>query len=297
MPPINILSKDRIPPRLLRTHPAPKRLYIRGDLPSLNDYKCLAVVGARRYSPYGAKVCRTLIEGLSNYPVIIISGLAIGIDSIAHEAALDSGLITIAVPGSGLNEDILYPQSKRPLARKIIEGGGCLISEYAPDTRADVWTFPERNRIMAGLADAVLIIEAEQKSGTLITARIALDYNKEVFAVPGDIFSPLSKGPHFLLKQGAIPISSSRGIIEGLGLIWYEKEEPGSSEQAKDILAGCSPEEKEIISLLPLSRNEIIRSLERPAHHIQSTLSLLEIKGMIKEEAGIIHTTCHPGAS
>jgi DNA processing protein len=246
----------------------------------LSQYKCLAVVGARRHSEYGKEACRKLIAGLKGYPVIIISGLAIGIDSIAHEAALEAELLTIAVPGSGLKEDIIYPQSKRNLSRKIVEKGGCLISEYPPDREATPWTFPERNRIMAGLADAVLIIEAEQKSGTLITARIALDYNKEVLAVPGSIFSPLSEGPHFLIGQGAVPVSSSRILAESLGLEWKEG----------NLFSGCSEEEKELIRLIETnaSRDQMAKALGKPVREISTLISLLEIKGTVKEEMGII---------
>ncbi len=295
MPPIQCLLKSDIPERLARAHPPLKRLYIRGPLPDLSKHKALAVVGARKHSEYGKKACEELIRGLKEYPVVIVSGLAIGIDSIAHQAALENGLLTIAVPGSGLKEDIIYPQSKVPLARKILSRHGCLLSEYPPDQIASPWTFPERNRIMAGLADAVLIIEAELKSGTLITARIALDYNKDVLAVPGSIFSKLSQGPHFLISQGAIPVSNSRDIVEALGLLWKEEQgDAGEDIMQKDLFEGCSPDEKALLALLPSmpSRDEIARALGKPPNEIAMLISLLEIKGMVKEELGIIRL--HP---
>ncbi|MFA6297031.1 MAG: DNA-processing protein DprA [Candidatus Paceibacterota bacterium] len=291
MPPITLLSQKEIPERLLHVHPIPKELYLCGTLPILENFKTLAVVGARKHSVYGMEVCKKLIEGLSGYPIIIVSGLALGIDSISHQAALDANLLTIAVPGSGLDEKIIYPQSKLSLAKKILKSGGCLLSEYSPDAKAEPWFFPQRNRIMAGLADAVLIIEAEKKSGTLITARLALDYNKEVFAVPGNIFSPLSTGPHFLIKQGATPVTTSQDIVEGLGLVW--REEGGESKNTSATLTlfnECSPEEKEFLSLLPSTRDEIIRTLKKPAQHVAMTISLLELKGLIKEEFGKIKT-------
>lgn len=291
MPPVTILPKSEWPKRLFESFPPPKQLYIRGVLPDLDTYKCIAVVGARRHSEYGMQVCQSLIQGLAGYPILIISGLAIGIDSIAHEAALKAGLLTMALPGSGLNNDVIYPKSKFPLARRILEKGGCLLSEYPPDLIASPWTFPERNRIMAALADAVLIIEAERKSGTLITARIALDYNKDVLAVPGPITSSLTEGPHFLIKQGATPIASSRDIVEAVGLIWYEKEEEAKSqiESSKTLFAGCAPIEKELLALLPSTRNDLVRNRGKPPQDTYSLLTLLEIKGLIKEDAGKIY--------
>lgn len=289
--PVRILVSTDIPERLTKTFPPLKHLYVRGSFPDLSQYCCLAVVGARKFSDYGARACKELIAGLKGYPVIIISGLAMGIDSIAHQAALDADILTIAVPGSGLGDKVIYPPSKRGLAMKILERGGCLVSEYPPDREATPWMFPERNRIMAGLADAVLIVEAEQKSGTLITARIALDYNKDVFAVPGSIFSKLSEGPHFLIEQGATPIMSARHLVEALGLMW--KEEEISEEITKPSLTlfeQCSPQEKKIIALLDLrpSRDELSRKLDATPQEIAMLISLLEIKGIIKEEMGII---------
>lgn len=284
MPPIQYIPKPLIPERLLRIHPPLRRLYTRGVLPDFNTYKSLVVIGARKHTEYGERVCRALIKGLKGYPIIIISGLALGIDSIAHEAAIENELLTVAVPGSGLHEQVIYPKSKLPLARDILRAGGCLISEYSPEEQSCPWFFPERNRIMAGLGDAVLIIEATKQSGTSITARIALDYNKDVLAVPGSIFSPLSEGPHFLLQQGAIPTSSPRDIVEALGLVWREEETP-----QQNIFAHCSEQEKEILKLLPSNKDDLTRSLGVPTKEIAMRLSLLEIKGLVKEDAGKIY--------
>ncbi|MES3005459.1 MAG: DNA-processing protein DprA, partial [Patescibacteria group bacterium] len=148
-------------------------LYTAGntDLFYAKDTKFLCVVGSRQYTSYGKELCISLIKSLAGRPVIIISGLALGIDGIAHQTALDVGLPTIAVPGSGLHPNVLYPRSHLHLAEKIIEKGGLLASEYEPQIRASPWSFPMRNRIMAGLSHAVLIIEAEENSGTLVTAR------------------------------------------------------------------------------------------------------------------------------
>ncbi|MBI5126442.1 MAG: DNA-protecting protein DprA [Candidatus Taylorbacteria bacterium] len=195
----------------------PKNLWIAGDIPP-KDYKMLCVVGARSYSAYGHEVCTSLINGLEGYPICIVSGLALGIDTIAHEAALEASLPTVAFPGSGLEQKVLYPVRNRGLAERIIENKGCLISEFPPDLAAQEWTFPKRNRLMAGCADLVLIIEGGQRSGTNITARLALDYNRTIGAVPGSIFSPLSYTPHELLREGAFPITSSHDILNLLNI-------------------------------------------------------------------------------
>ncbi len=214
----NTIRKEVIPHQLKQISNPPQTLYIHGTLPDKNT-KILCIVGARHHSAYGEKVCKELIQGLKGYDICIVSGLAIGIDSIAHKAALDSGLKTIAFPGSGLDTSVIYPLRHRDLAQEIVDRGGALISEFSPLQKAMKWTFPQRNRLMAGISQAVLIIEAERKSGTLITSKYATEYNRDVGAVPGDIYSPLSEGPHMLIRLGATPITSSKDILELLGCI------------------------------------------------------------------------------
>jgi len=215
---IYTLNKKDFPRMLSEIDSKPNKLYIRGTLPNENT-KILCIVGARHHSAYGEKVCKELIQGLKGYDICIVSGLAIGIDSIAHKAALDNGLKTIAFPGSGLDTSVMYPLRHRDLAQEIVDKGGALISEFSPLQKAMKWTFPQRNRLMAGISQAVLIIEAERKSGTLITSKYATEYNRDVGAVPGDIYSPLSEGPHMLIRLGATPITSSQDILELLGCI------------------------------------------------------------------------------
>ena len=162
-------------PRQLNEIPQPPtQLYLRGQLPP-PELTLLAVVGSRTYSSYGKRVVRHLIEGLRGQPVGIISGLALGIDALAHEAALQAGLYTLAVFGTGLDESVWYPAKNRPLARRILESGGGLLSEYPPDTPAARWTFPERNRLVVGLCRATLLVEAAEQSGSLITAVLGKD--------------------------------------------------------------------------------------------------------------------------
>ena len=190
---IRQLNKQSFPVGLLEIPQPPHTLFMLGQFPSA-DTKFLTVVGSRKFSNYGKEACERIIEGLRGYNISIVSGLALGMDSIAHKTALSVGLHTIAIPGSGLNSNVLYPSTNRYLVEKIITSGGALLSEFESDFRATKWSFPQRNRIMAGIADAVLIIEAEEKSGTLITSRMAVDYNKTILAVPGSIFSDNSKG-------------------------------------------------------------------------------------------------------
>ena len=278
------LNQENFPPLLSEIPSPPEKLYYSGIIPKWNDYKFLCVVGARKYSSYGKEATGKLIEGLRGYPIVIVSGLALGIDSIAHESALRAGLITIAIPGSGLNSDVLYPASHRRLAEKIVESGGCLLSEFEPNFRATTWSFPQRNRIMAGMSHAVLVVEAEIKSGTLITSRLATEYNRDVFTIPGSIFSKTSEGPHMLLRLGATPISSSKDILDALG---FESE--GNAGAEKDY-SDCSPEELRIIEALknPLPKEELAESIGFPIHQLNATLSLLELKGHIKENGGEI---------
>ena len=277
---VKILPKSDWPELLLEINDPPKKLYIKGTLPG-DDFIFLSVVGSRKYTNYGKTACETLIEGLRGQPVVIVSGLALGIDSIAHKKALEVGLTTIAIPGSGLDESVLYPSTHKNLARQIVEKGGCLISEFEPDFKATAYSFPQRNRIMAGISRAVLVIEAEKKSGTLITARLALDYNRDVFAVPGPIFSANSEGTNMLIKNGASPITSVADLLLELEL---------KESTPEDKFADCSEEERKIIELLknPMTRDELIRESGFSSQDAQVLLSVMEIKGIIEESMGEI---------
>lgn len=274
------LKLDEFPPQLLEIPQPPKNLYIRGKLPD-PDLTYLAIVGSRNYTSYGKDICEKLIKGLKGYPIVIVSGLALGIDSIAHKMALSVGLKTIAFPGSGLSDKAIYPKTNIFLAQEIIENDGCLISEFEPDFISTLYSFPQRNRLMAGMSKAVLIIEAEEKSGTLITARLALDYNKDVLAVPGSAFSSNSIGTNWLIKQGATPITSSEDILEALG---FKIEKPMLSDEEK--YADCSKEEIMVINLLrePMERDDLIIEMKMSTAEANALLSIMELKELIKEE-------------
>lgn len=278
------LKPEQFPEALLEIPQPPKTLYIRGKLPS-SDMIYLAVVGSRKYTSYGRDICEKLIRGLKSYPIVIVSGLAIGIDTIAHKSALENGLTTISFPGSGLDNNALYPRANIKLAQEIVNKGGCLISEFEPSAISQLYFFPQRNRLMAGISKAVLIIEAEEKSGTLITARMALDYNRDVLAVPGSAFSSNSNGTNSLIKQGATPITKSEDILIALG---FEIEKPQMTDEEK--YADCGKDEMKIIELLrePMERNDLIRELGMNIGEANALLSIMELKDLIKEEMGEI---------
>jgi len=277
------LKQDQIPKPLLEIPQPPKILYLRGKLPS-KDLTYLAVVGSRKFTSYGKDICQKLIHGLRGYPIVIVSGLALGIDSIAHQAALDSDLITLSFPGSGLDNSVLHPRTNIKLAQEIIDKGGCLLSELEPNWKATLYSFPQRNRLMAGISKAVLIIEAEEKSGTLITARMALDYNRDVLVVPGSALSANSKGTNNLIRQGATPITSSEELLEALG---FEINQSIQTDQEK---LNYSKEELKIIDLLrePIERDELVRLSGMEIAKANALLSIMEIKDLIKEELGEI---------
>jgi DNA processing protein len=280
---IQDLDKENFPTLLKEINDPPEKLRILGEFPKTEKY--LAVVGSRKYSEYGKAVCEKIIEGLSGYSITIVSGLALGMDAIAHKAALKTGLPTVAVPGSGLSEKVLYPRTNLFLAKEILANGGCLLSEFEDDHKPFLYEFPKRNRIIAGLCNATLIIEAELKSGSLITSKLATEYNRDVFTVPGSIFSKTSEGPHMLLRLGATPITQPEDIVSALGLKAHD------NLFEKRNYSNCSTDEQEIISLLsePRLRDEIIRMLDKPIYVTQTILATMEIKGLIEESMGEIH--------
>lgn len=282
---IKKLNRKDWPPLLEEINQKPEKLFYAGKIPDWSR-KLLCVVGARKNTSYGKEAVETFIEGLRGYPVTVVSGLALGIDSIAHRAALKNNLPTIAVPGSGLSPEVLHPQSHLRLAEEIVEKGGCLLNEFEPEFKATQWSFPQRNRIMAGMSHATLVIEAERKSGTLITARLATEYNRDVLALPGSIWNSTSEGPHLLVRLGATPIRDSDDILEALHIESHSAEAPRDEEKYFD----CSEKEMAIIKILsePLPRDEILRRTGFPVGETQTLLSLLELKGLIKETLGEI---------
>lgn len=279
--PLEYLNEDKFPRGLLEIPQPPKELNYRGKLPQ-SDTKLLAVVGSRNYTSYGKQVVEYLIQGLRGHNIGIVSGLALGIDSLAHEAALENDIYTLAIPGGGLDDKVIYPRRHLSLAHRILEAGGGLLSDFKPDFHVTKWSFTQRNRLVCGIAHATLIIEASEKSGTLITAKLTADYNRELLVVPGNIFSNNSKGVHQFLKLGATPITSPEDILDVLGI----KINNGVPPQKA---VAFSPEETRVIKILlePTERDTLIRKLDIPISTASIILMQMEIAGHIVEENGV----------
>lgn len=279
--PIIELPVAEFPENLLEIPQPPTALNYRGILPT-PDLTLLSVVGSRKYTTYGKQVIDELFAGLKNYPIGIVSGLALGIDSLAHEAALKNNLYTLAIPGGGLSDHSLYPASHKPLAHRILEAGGGLLSEFDPDFRATNWSFPQRNRLVAGISGATLLIEAAEKSGTLITARMATDYNRELLVVPGSIFSKNSAGVHQFLKLGATPVTCVEDILEALRI---EKVVPVSAASHPNLTVS----EKLILALLtePIHRDELIRKSGLSTAEAGQLLMMMELSNLIISEQNV----------
>jgi len=284
---INKLPKSEYPFLLKQISSLPQTMDIIGQIPS-DQNKFLCVIGSRIFSEYGRDVCRKLISGLRGYPIVIVSGLAIGIDSIAHESALDAGLTTISFPGSGLLPEVLYPMSSRDLAKRIVASGGALISSFEESQPSTLWTFPARNRLMAGISHATLIIEAKRGSGTLITAEYATQFGRDILAVPGSILQKSSYGPHMLLRRGATPITCSNDILEALGFGIDRKD--GMNEALPNFAElSLSPEERTIVEYLKiesLSSSKLIEKTSFIPAKLNSIVSELELRGVVKTRNG-----------
>jgi len=276
------LNDERYPKLLKEIYDAPAIIYYKGAIETLNDAG-IGVVGSRKISSYGQQAAAFLVKNLAKNGVSIISGMALGIDAIAHSSTLEVSGTTVAVLGSGLDKANVYPSHNRYLSQKIIGSNGVIISEYPAGTAPLHYNFPQRNRIISGLSLGVLVIEAAEKSGALITARTALDQNREVFAVPGSIFSETSKGSNILLKKGAHLITSAEDILEILDF----KKIIECNENKKIIPE--SEEEKIILSTLndePLHIDAISRSVNMNVSKLSSALMLMEMKGMVKNLGG-----------
>ncbi len=250
------------------------------------DAVYLCVVGSRACTPYGRRMCAQLIAGLAQYPIVIVSGLALGMDAEAHKAALDVGLPTVAVLPSSLDERSMYPSANRALAHRILARGGALISETLEPYKAAIHDFPKRNRIAAGMSKAALIIEAGEKSGTLITARLALDYNREVLGVPHELDKETGKGVNRLIREGATLVRNSDDILRALG--FEPKVDPLQGVLPTDL---TEPEFKILTALEDAGssvRDELIEESELSAQEANIALSSLLIRGLIVERLGKI---------
>jgi len=264
------------PARLKEIYDLPPVLYVRGELTEADEW-AVAVVGTRRPTPYGRQAAEQVAADLAAQRISIVSGLARGIDAIAHRAALDSGGRTIAVMACGL--DMVYPPEHLRLAQEVCERGA-LVSDYSLGTQPRGEYFPRRNRIMSGLSLGVLVVEGDVKSGALITANLALEQNREVFAVPGSIFSPQSRGTHRLLQEGAKLVQSVQDILEELNLTMVPQQ-----MEMKELIAADDTEKQLLrhISTDPIHIDEVRRRSGLPIATVSSALAMLELKGLVRQ--------------
>ena len=270
-------SDDCYPSSLAAVFDPPAGLFVRGEGPlDLLERPAVAIVGARACSSYGGHVARTFGRELAAAGLVVVSGMARGVDGEAHRGALEAGGVTVAVLGCGVDRD--YPAAHRELARRICRDG-LVVSEYAPGVEPAPWRFPARNRIVAGLAQVTVVIEAREKSGALITADLALEEGREVFAVPGEITSALSAGANGLLKLGAAIATSAADVLEAYGLAPQEPEPPELTPPAEAVLTRLRDG--------PQSADELVRALSLDAGAAAAALAELELHGLLTETSGI----------
>lgn len=269
-------SSPLFPPLLKEIPAAPEELFIRGAADLLSHKDCIAVVGTRMMTSYGKQVLEQIIPGLVRAGAVIVSGLAFGIDAYSHEVALRNGGKCIAVFGCGV--DMIYPKSNQMLAEKILQNGGALISEYPSGTSARKEHFPARNRIISGLSRATIVVEAKEKSGSLITARFALQQNRDLFAIPGNIFQAHQQGTNTLIAQGASPIISSEDLLRQLGF----------ESKAHSYTMG-NPDQQTIFDVLqePRSLDQIVEITKFSAPKAAGLISMLELEGAVLNVGGV----------
>ena len=276
-------SEPPFPPLLRAIHDPPVGLFLRGEAaPELLSRPAVAIVGARACSPYGAQVARMLGRELAAAGLVVVSGLARGVDGEAHRGALEAGGATVGVLGCGIDRD--YPAAHRELARRIAESG-LVVSEYAPGVEPAPWRFPARNRIIAGLCAATVVVEARERSGALITADLALEEGREVFACPGEITSALSAGSNALLRLGATPLTSAADVLESFGIeatAAHQVEVGGPAQAVMNRLRDAAG-----------SADELARATELDAAELAVALSELELAGLAVQADGVYRAVGH----
>jgi DNA processing protein len=271
---VRAIERARLPPLLRAIYDPPRRLYVRGRADEdVLGRPAVAVVGARACSSYGAQVARRLGRELAAAGLVVVSGLARGIDGEAHRGALEAGGLTVAVLGCGIDRD--YPAAHAELARRIRERG-LVVSEYEPGVEPAPWRFPARNRIIAGLSAATVVVEARERSGALITADLALEEGRDVLAVPGEITSSLSAGTNALLKLGAAPCTSAEDVLDLFGVLGQVRTAPSVGESAAAVLAA-----------LPAAADDVVRATGLDAQSVAVALAELELAGLACEGDGL----------
>ena len=275
-------ANPNFPKSLLEISPRPKAVYVLGNLPTA---PMVAIVGTRKPTDYGRQVTHQLATELARAGVVVVSGLALGIDAIAQRAVVEAGGQTVAVLGHGLHQ--IYPAAHRGLAKQILTSGGALVSEYPEGTQPAKFNFPARNRIISGLSLAVIITEADASSGSLITANFALQQGKTVMAVPGNITSPRSAGPNNLLKAGAMPVTSAVDVLTALDFESRALSKPNASAQ--------SPQEAKVLELLGqgVTNNQgLIDATGLSAQEFAHVITLMEITGKVRNLGAGVWVGC-----
>jgi DNA processing protein len=279
-----VTMDDKNYPKLLKEiYDPPFVLYYRGNINFLNDQPCISVVGARKHTAYGEQAAKDIVKPLAEQGMVIVSGLALGIDALAHQAALDGCGATAAVLGSDLSWKNIGPKTNHYLAKQILDSGGAIISEFPLGAPTFAGNFPMRNRIVSGLSIATLIIEAGEKSGTLITAASALEQGRDVYAVPGSIYSSRSTGTNSFIKKGAKAVTCANDILEELQLTKLIKKSPNSE------LKPGTPEEEKIISALingSLHIDKLAQICNVSINALSGIVMIMEINGLIKDVGG-----------
>jgi DNA processing protein len=276
------LNEPDYPAMLKQINDPPIALFIRGELPKQTT--AVAVVGTRKFTAYGKSICENIVTALAEQKIIIVSGLALGIDAIAHETTLKVNGAAIAVLGGGVDRATVGPRANFQLAERITQSGGAVVSEYPPGFEPNKFTFPARNRVIAGLSAGTLVVEAPRGSGALLTAKYALDYNREVMAVPHPINSLTGEGSNDLLKLGARVVTSAEDILETLNLVSFANT---PSTKAPENL---SEEEAKIFAILsdnPKHIDMIIDESGLPSSAASSTVTLMELKNLIRNVGGM----------
>ncbi len=282
---VRVLKRSQFPTLLRAIYDPPPKLFVRGTAAEdVLTRPAVAIVGARACSPYGAQVARRLGSDLAAAGIVVVSGLARGIDGEAHRGALAAGGMTVAVLGCGIDRD--YPAAHAELARRIREHG-LVVSEYEPGVEPAPWRFPARNRVIAGLSAATVVVEARERSGALITADLALEEGRDVLAVPGEITSSLSAGTNALLKLGAAPCTCAQDVLDLFGLEPEERTPPAVGESAAAVLAA-----------LPAAADDVVHATGLDAQTVAVALAELELAGLTSEGDGVFRASivpCRPG--
>lgn len=279
------IGDEEYPKKFLQLKKPPKTIWVEGDT-SLLEKPALAIVGSRKSTLYGEKIAKLFATQISKQGIVIVSGLALGIDTIAHTYSKNTLGNTIAVIGSGLNQ--IYPEENIKLAKEIIDGGGCLISEYEPDEKVNMRNFPKRNRLICALSEGIFVVEADYRSGSKLTGNLGLKYDKKVFCVPRNIGELRGWGTNLLIQEGAKLVLSPGDILEEYGIKYDKKEELEQIYEKKKKIK-IKPEYKELYNLItekPIEINELAKRSKLDISELSQKITMMEIEGYIESLPG-----------